>query len=84
MTIGILSSGSFESRAPLDQALLQGLREQGYVEGRNLTVVRRYGSDPTKAQAFAKELAGMPLDAILTTCTPSTRAMKGATDRRRS
>jgi putative tryptophan/tyrosine transport system substrate-binding protein len=79
MTIGILSSGSFDSRATLDQALLQGLREQGYVEGRNLTVVRRYGSDPSKAQAFAKELAGMPLDAILTTCTPSTRAMKDAT-----
>jgi putative ABC transport system substrate-binding protein len=81
MTIGILSSGSYESRASLDQALLLGLREQGYVEGRNLTVVRRYGSDQAKVQSIAQELAGMPLDAILTTCTPSTRAMKGATDR---
>lgn len=79
MTIGILSSGSFESRASLDASLIRGLREQGYVEGRNLTVVRRYGSDPTKAQALAKELADMRLDAILTTCTPSTRAMKDAT-----
>jgi hypothetical protein len=50
MTIGILSSGTYEGRASLDQALMQGLRERGYVEGTNLTVVRRYGREPEQAE----------------------------------
>ena len=75
--IGILSSGVLENRDPLDRALLQGLREQGYVEGKNLIVERRYSS--ANLGTSAKELAGMRLDAILTTCTPSTRLMKETT-----
>ena len=57
--------------------MVQGLRDQGYVEGRNLVIERRYSS--TKVKENAKELAGMKLDAILTTCTPSTRTMKETT-----
>src|SRR6187549_2727179 len=76
MTIGILSSGTYEGRASLDQALMQGLRERGYVEGTNLTVVRRYGASLSKQNAA--ELATMKLDAVLTTCTPSTRTMQEA------
>jgi putative ABC transport system substrate-binding protein len=75
--VGILSSGILENRSPLDQAFVQGLREQGYVEGKNLTIERRYSSGKLKDNA--NELAGMKLDAILTTCTPSTRIMKEAT-----
>jgi putative tryptophan/tyrosine transport system substrate-binding protein len=75
--IGILSSGSFEIRAPLDAALVEGLRARGYVEGKNLVVERRYGV--SRINENANELAGMKLDAILTTCTPSTRLMKEAT-----
>ena len=75
--VGILSSGVLENRDTLDQALVQGLRDQGYVEGRNLFIERRYGS--SKLRENASELAGMKLDAILTTCTPSTRTMKEAT-----
>jgi len=76
MTIGILSSGTYEGRASLDQALMQGLRERGYVEGKNLTVVRRYGA--SRSRQNAAELATMKLDAVLTTCTPSTRTMQEA------
>src|SRR2546429_5404402 len=75
--VGILSSGILENRSPLDQAFVQGLRDQGYVEGKNLTIERRYSS--SKLKDNANELAGMKLDAILTTCTPSTRIMKEAT-----
>ena len=75
--VGILSSGILENRSSLDQALVQGLRDQGYVEGKNLTIERRYSS--SKLKDNASELAGMKLDAILTTCTPSTRMMKEAT-----
>jgi len=75
--VGILSSGTLEIRSNLDQALVQGLRDQGYVEGKNLNIVRRYGA--SKVREHASELAGLKLDAILTTCTPSTRFMKEAT-----
>jgi putative ABC transport system substrate-binding protein len=76
MTIGILSSGTYEGRESMDRSLIEGLRAQGYVEGKNLTVVRRYGSSAVPQSAV--ELAGMKLDAVLTTCTPSTRMMKDA------
>ena len=75
--VGILSSGDVNNRSPLDQALVDGLRAQGYIEGRNLVIERRY--DSLKLKESAAELAGMKLDAIVTTCTPSTRTMKEAT-----
>lgn len=53
------------------------MRDQGYVEGKNLTIERRYSSSRIKDNAI--ELAGLKLDAILTTCTPSTRVMKEIT-----
>lgn len=77
MRIGILSSGTYEGRESFDRALIEGLRAQGYVEGGNLTVVRRYGTSTVNTSAL--ELAGMKLDAVLTTCTPSTRMMAEAT-----
>ena len=40
--VGILVMGGLEQRGHLEQALLQGLREQGYVEGKNLVLERRY------------------------------------------
>ena len=63
--VGILSSGVLENRSPLDQAFVQGLRDQGYLEGKNLIIERRYNSSKLKDNAH--ELAGMKLDAILTT-----------------
>jgi len=77
LRVGILSSGSLQLRESLDMALVQGLREQGYVEGKNLIIERRYSS--TKVRDNAMELAGLKLDAIFTTCTPSTRIMKETT-----
>lgn len=79
--IGILSSGAWDVRSGLEQELLKGLREQGYVEGKNLVIERRYAGANmiSKAPEFARELAGMKLDAIVTTCTPSTRVAKEAT-----
>ena len=57
--------GVLENRSPLDQAFVQGLRDQGYLEGKNLIIERRYNSSKLKDNAH--ELAGMKLDAILTT-----------------
>lgn len=77
--IGILVGGSLAQRGHLEQALLQGLREQGLVEGQNLIVERRYADGRSeRTPEFARELAAMKLDAVVTTCTPSTRAAKQA------
>jgi putative tryptophan/tyrosine transport system substrate-binding protein len=78
--IGILVTGSYAQRGHLEQALLEGLREQGYVEGKNLVIERRYADGYRgRTPEFARELAAMNLDAVVTTCTPSTRAAKQAT-----
>jgi putative ABC transport system substrate-binding protein len=78
--IGILVGGSLAQRGHLEQALLQGLREEGYVEGKNLVVERRYADGRNeRTPEFARELAAMKLDAVVTTCTPSTRAAREAT-----
>ena len=77
--IGILVGGSLAQRGHLEQALLQGLREQGYVEGKNLVLERRYADGRSERMPeFAHELAAMKLDAVVTTCTPSTRAAQQA------
>jgi putative ABC transport system substrate-binding protein len=77
--IGILVGGSLAQRGHLEQALLEGLREQGYVEGKNLVLERRYADGRTeRTPEFARELAAMKLDAVVTTCTPTTRAAQQA------
>lgn len=77
--IGILVGGGLAQRGHLEQALLRGLREQGYIEGKNLVLERRYadGHDD-RTPEFARELAAMKLDAVVTTCTPTTRAAQQA------
>lgn len=68
--------------APLkheEQALLEGLREQGLVEGRNLVIERRYAEGRLQlVPGYASELATLQLDAIISTCTPTTRIAQQA------
>jgi putative ABC transport system substrate-binding protein len=80
LRVGILTSGTTEFRGHLEQALLRSLDEQGYVEGRNLTVERRYAGAGGRARVIesARELAALNLDAVVTTCTPSTSIAKQA------
>jgi putative ABC transport system substrate-binding protein len=77
--IGILVGGSIAQRGHLEQALLEGLRDRGFVEGRNLVIERRYADGHNeRVPELARELAKMKLDAVVTTCTPSTRAARQA------
>ena len=78
LRVGILSSGSLDVRGHLEQALVRRLAEQGYVEGKNLTIERRYrGNAPvSRMPELASELAALNLDAVVTTCTPSTKVAK--------
>jgi putative tryptophan/tyrosine transport system substrate-binding protein len=74
--IGVISFAEPALRTHLDQSLVQGLREQGYVEGTNLTIEWRYAEgDRGRVPQAAKDFAGMKLDAIVATCTPTTRVM---------
>jgi putative ABC transport system substrate-binding protein len=78
--VGVLILGSAEQRDEVDRNLAKGLNELGYVEGRNLVLERRYAdSQLDRLPAFAQEFAARNFDAIVTTCTPTTRAASKAT-----
>jgi putative tryptophan/tyrosine transport system substrate-binding protein len=79
--VGILASGFEPFYAAQNRGLVAALRDRGYVEGKNLIIERRYGHlDGNRFSVLAQELAGMNLDAIVTVCTGTTRAAKGATN----
>ena len=61
-------------------AFLQGLREAGWVVGRNVTIdVRWWAADVESMKRFAKELVALQPDLIFTSSTPATAAMLQAT-----
>ena len=79
--VGLLLSGFPAHYVHVERAFLAGMREIGYVEGRNLVVERRYAHlEPDSMRNAATELAEMKLDAIVTGCTGSTRAVQRATE----
>jgi len=75
MRIGVLLSGSSTQWSTFEDALVDGLRERGYVEGRNLVIVRRYGElQEERIRNSAADLGTMKLDTIVTSCTATTRS----------
>jgi len=80
--IGFLTSTSPDAyRLSLD-ALLAALAAHGYVQGRNLTVEQRWSEDPAAPlEKHARELAGIPVDVIVTWGTPATAAAQKSTSR---
>jgi putative ABC transport system substrate-binding protein len=81
--IVILRSGSpSPSRAaPGHEELLQGLRDLGYVEGKNIYIDYRYANSKTgRASEVAEELARLKVDVIVTSPAPqAVRAAQRAT-----
>jgi putative tryptophan/tyrosine transport system substrate-binding protein len=75
LRIGLLAG---DDVAPHEvQALLDALRERGYVEGRNLTLERGFAEGRvTEVPGIARRLADAKLDAVITTCTPTTRVAR--------
>ena len=65
----------------LIEALQTGLRELGYVEGRNLTVEYRFGGGQSETlELLASELVHLGPDVIVTVSTPAALAAKRATE----
>ena len=78
--IGVLLSNSEASHSTDIEGFRLGLRERGYVEGRNIAVEYRYGEGkPDRLPRLAAELVGLDVELIVTSGTPSTRAAQQAT-----
>lgn len=68
------------STAPLRDAFAQGLREHGYVEGRNLLIEQRYtGASPERIAEQAAELVRLKVDLIVAPLTLHARGASQAT-----
>ncbi len=63
------------------EAFRQGLRELGYVEGKNIVIEYRYAEGKLdRLPALAAELVRLKVDIIVTAGPTPTRAAKEATD----
>ncbi len=78
--IGVLESVPAARNAANLEALRRGLRERGYVEGRNLTIEYRSADGrPERFPDLAAELVRLKVDLIVTRGTPAARAAQQAT-----
>src|SRR5437868_3331693 len=81
--IGYLGAGSADSRIHIVNAFRQGLNENGYVEGRNVTIEYRWAEGKTERfPELAAELVARGVDVIVTFGgTLSAQAAQRATTR---
>ncbi len=78
--IGVLPPGPISPRMHLWEAFRQGLRDLGYVEGENISLVIRSPEErPERLPALAAELVGLKVDVIVTATEPGVQAAKEAT-----
>jgi putative tryptophan/tyrosine transport system substrate-binding protein len=67
---------------PTDEAFRQGLRDLGYVEGKNIIVEYRWaGSDNDAAARFVREMLQLNVDVMVTVASRATGAAKQLTSR---
>ena len=78
--IGYLSSVSASAASFRTEPFRRGLRELGYVEGKNIVVENRYAEGKMdRLPALAAELVRLKVDVIVTAGPVNTRAAKEAT-----
>jgi ABC-type uncharacterized transport system substrate-binding protein len=78
--IGFLIASSPSAMAPRLDAFQQGLRELGYVEGKNLVIERRHADGKSDhLPALAAELVSLNVDVIVTSGPTATGPAKEAT-----
>ena len=76
LRVGLLGFGTAEMSDPHRQSLIAGLRDLGYVEGRNIFIDQRFAEGrPERVPMLAAELATTDPDLIVTMCTVTTRVM---------
>src|SRR6058998_2547118 len=78
--IGFLFVSSLSSNSARIEAFRRGLRELGYVEGKNIVIEWRSGEGkPDRLPALATELVRLKVDVIVTAGPAATRPAKEAT-----
>src|SRR5262249_49771298 len=78
--IGILHSQTQASEATRIEAIQQGLREAGFVVGRNLTIEHRFADGyNARLPLLAAELVRLQVNVIFANTTPPALAAKAAT-----
>jgi len=78
--MGYIQTATPDEQAPLTKALDEGLRELGYVEGRNIVFERRFAwGKQERLPALAAELVRLNVDVIVTGGNPVIAAVKQAT-----
>jgi len=78
--LGVLISASPSIRAPRVEAFQQGLRELGYIEGKNIVIEYRYAEGKLEPLSeLAHELVRLKFDVIVTDTSMATQAAKNAT-----
>src|SRR6476646_8805808 len=78
--IGYLGGASLSAIPARIEAFQRGLRELGYVEGKNSVIEWRSApGKPDRLPALAAELVHLKVDVIVTGGPTNTRAAKGAT-----
>lgn len=78
--IGFLNSGSPDRFAPMVSAFLEGLKEAGYVEGRNVAIEYRWANGHyDRLPALVGELVGHRVSVIAATSTPANLVAKSST-----
>ncbi len=78
--IGYLNPGDPVSRLYRIEAFRQGLKELGYIEGKNIIIEYRFAeARPERLPELARELVGLKVDIIFAGGGPATKAAKNAT-----
>lgn len=78
--IGLLSSISQQEHAVNRRALLEGLEERGYVDGKNVAIEYRYANgDRGRLTELATELVNLDVDLIIAVGPPTIAAAMQAT-----
>ncbi len=77
--VAMLLTGSPSDGDRMTAAFRGGLRDLGYVEGRNIVVLARWAETPQRLSELAAEVVRNNVDVIVTQGTPAARAAKRAT-----
>jgi len=78
--IGILGLASAAAVAPYVNAVREGLRDLGYIEGKNLIIEYRFGDgNYDRLPNLAAQLVHLNVDVLVTFAAPGTQAAKSAT-----
>src|SRR5262247_275400 len=78
--VGYASTNYASNPGPLVEAFRQGLRDLGYLEGKNILVEYRYAEGKLdRIPGLALELVQLKVDVVVVAALPAIRAVKEAT-----